>query len=89
MVSQDGAMFCLELDWWEFSTLRDLMEEDRAALGRYRRLSPFVLSWNAENFGIFCPVLLVSFGDLQPSVAPGAIWKPLSKFPPPLEVPYV
>ena len=42
-----------------------------------------VISWNAENFGTLCPVLLVSFGDLQPSVAPGAIWKPLSKFPPP------
>ena len=28
MVSQDGAMFCLELDWWEFSTLRESMEEE-------------------------------------------------------------
>ena len=28
-------------------------------------------------------MLLVSFGDLQPCVAPGAIWRPSSKFPPP------
>ena len=28
-------------------------------------------------------MLLVSFGDLQPCVAPGAIWRPLSKSPPP------
>ena len=42
-----------------------------------------VISWNAENFGTLCPVLLVSFGDLQPCVAPGAIWRPLSKSPPP------
>ena len=56
---------------------------DKAALGRYARLMLLVISWNAYHFGTLCPVLLVSFGDLQPSVAPGAIWKPLSKFPPP------
>ena len=33
--------------------------------------------------GIFCSMLLVSYGDLQPCVAPGAIWRPFSKFPPP------
>ena len=33
--------------------------------------------------GTFCPLLLVSYGDLQPCVAPGAIWRPFSKFPPP------
>ena len=30
MISQDGAMFCLELDWWEFSTLREAMEEEQS-----------------------------------------------------------
>ena len=46
MVSQDGAMLCLELGWWEFSTLR---EKNRAALGRYGRLMLLVLSWNTEK----------------------------------------